>query len=93
MAGSGTSVLMAERAKETPAAVRGRTWHRGGFDWEREARVNQGSTSRDYGLGGGGSRKRGWLGSAGARLGEAQGSREEGQECRAREGDHSFGAA
>ena len=54
MAGSGTDVLMADGTKETPAAVRGRTWHRGGSDWEQEARGNQGLTARDYGSGGGG---------------------------------------
>ena len=33
-AGGGTSVLVAVRAKETPAAVSGRAWNRGGSDWE-----------------------------------------------------------
>ena len=42
---------MADGAKETPAAVRGRTWHRGGSEWEREARANQDSTARDCGSG------------------------------------------
>ena len=40
MAGSGTGVLMDDLERE---AVRDRTWHRGGFDLEREARTNQGS--------------------------------------------------
>ena len=44
-------MLMADGAKETPAAVRGRTWHRGGSAWEREARANQGSTAWDCGSG------------------------------------------
>ena len=44
-------MLMAEGAKETPAVVRGKTWHRGGSDWEREARAKQGSAA---GLGNGG---------------------------------------
>ena len=42
---SGIGVLMADGAKETPAVVRGKTWHRGGSDWEREARANQGSAA------------------------------------------------
>ena len=41
-AGSGTDMLMANRAKETPATVRGKTWHRGGSDWGREASAKQG---------------------------------------------------
>ena len=77
-AGSGTGVLMADGAKETLTAVRGRTWHRGGSEWEREARANQGSTVRDCGSSGGGSGRRGWLGSVGAQLGETQGNREAG---------------
>ena len=48
---SGSGVLMADGAKETPAAVRVRTWHRGRSDWEREAHANQGSTTRDCGSG------------------------------------------
>ena len=71
-------MLMADGAKETPATVRGRTWHRGGSDWERETCMNQGSTARDWGSGSGGFGRRGWHRSAGARLGEAQGSREAG---------------
>ena len=35
--GSGIGVLMADGAKETPTAVRCRTWHRGGSDLEQEA--------------------------------------------------------
>ena len=50
---------MADGAKETPAAVRGRTWHRGDSDWEWEALANQGSTTRDCCSGGGGSGRRG----------------------------------
>ena len=33
--GGGTSVLVAVGDKETPAAMRGRAWHRGGSNWER----------------------------------------------------------
>ena len=43
--GSGTGVLMADGAKETSAVVRGKTWHRGGSDWEPKARAKQGSAA------------------------------------------------
>ena len=33
--GGGTGVLVAVGAKETPAAVHGKAWHRGGSDWEQ----------------------------------------------------------
>ena len=65
MAGSGTDVLMANGANETPTAVRRRTWHRGGSDWEREVRANQGLTTRDCGSGGGGGSSRRGSGEAG----------------------------
>ena len=31
----GIGVLVAIGAKETPTAMRGRAWHKGGSDWER----------------------------------------------------------
>ena len=52
-------------------AVRGRTWYSGGSDWEREARASQGLSA--VGIARLGPRTGAAL-TAGARLGEAQGS-------------------
>ena len=51
--------------------VRNRTWYNGGSDWEREARASQGSSAVGIARLG---PKTGVALTAGARLGEAQGS-------------------
>ena len=76
-----------EKRELQVTAVRGRTWYGGGSDWEREARASQGLST--VGIARLGPRTGAAL-TAGARLGEAQGSA--GQKHRALEG-LSAGAA
>ena len=97
--GSGNGVLMADGAKETLAAVRGRTLHRGGADLEREA-CELGLDDKGLWLrrwrwrpgrcgSGSGLLRQVWLRQQAA---QARGDGA-GQECRAREGALCSGAA